>query len=42
MFPYELSKLFHGGHALEWKVLIPEFLLHDGVRMSLHIADLVR
>ena len=42
MFLYELSKLFHRRHALEWNVLSPEFLLHDGVRTSLYIADLVR
>ena len=31
MFLYELPRLFHSRHALEWKVLSPQFLLQDGV-----------
>ena len=42
MFLYELPRLFHSRHALEWKVLSPEFLLQDGVKTSLQMADLVR
>ena len=29
MFLYVLPRLFRRRHALEWKVLSPEFLLHD-------------
>ena len=42
MFLYLLPRLFHRRHALEWKVLSPKFLLHDGVKTSLQVADLVR
>ena len=42
MFLYVLPRLFHRLHALEWKVLSPEFLLHDDVKTSLQEADLVR
>ena len=42
MFLYALPRLFHRRHALEWKVLSPEFLLHDGVKTSLQVAALVR
>ena len=40
MFLYELPRLFHIRHALEWKVLSPEFLLEDGVKTSSQIAEL--
>ena len=42
MFLYELTRLFHSGQVLEWKVLSPEFLLQDGVKTSLQILDLVQ
>ena len=38
---YELPRLLHSRHALEWKVL-SFFYKIDGVKTSLQIADLVR
>ena len=35
IFLYVLPRLFHRQHALEWKFLSPEFLLHDGVKLQI-------
>ena len=35
IFLYVPPRLFHRQHALEWKFLSPEFLLHDGVKLQI-------